>query len=97
MKEVYICEKCGFQSDNYDEVYQCESSHITGYYNFLDPEYNSFVPAQTFKKGDLFSRSIWVQAFAYNKETQKSEAIVARYELIDIDKNMTAKYIEGQS
>ena len=27
MKQIYVCEKCGFQSDDYDKVTKCEQSH----------------------------------------------------------------------
>lgn len=28
MKNVYVCEKCGAQYDQYDEAYACENGHL---------------------------------------------------------------------
>lgn len=27
MKQIYVCEKCGAQYDNYDAAYKCENEH----------------------------------------------------------------------
>lgn len=29
MKQMYVCEKCGKMSDNYDEIAACENRHYT--------------------------------------------------------------------
>lgn len=28
MKQLYVCEKCGAQYDDWDEAYKCENSHV---------------------------------------------------------------------
>ena len=38
MKQVYICEKCGQEFDNWDAAYECENGHITSFSPELEPE-----------------------------------------------------------
>ena len=38
MKQLYICEKCGQQYDNWDAAYACEEGHIQRWNTNLDEE-----------------------------------------------------------
>ena len=38
MKQIYICEKCGKQFEEYEDCYHCETTHITSFSSALEPE-----------------------------------------------------------
>lgn len=66
MKNVYICEKCGFQSDDYEKVRRCEDSHvdlqrdsITGWNWPALSERQAYKPGQRFPDTVLIPITVW--------------------------------------
>ena len=57
MKQIYVCEKCGRQYDNYDDAYACEYSHINIAYS-----QESIYVNPSWKPGDIMPREITLQS-----------------------------------
>lgn len=53
---IYECEKCGMKSETYDEIYECEASHI-GLTSNQMLEYEGLKEKVRFKSGIVSSRS----------------------------------------
>ena len=86
MKQVYVCEKCGKMSDNYDEIQDCENRHWTGCRGYcgIDGLNDTLDSMSEYKEGQeepnivhlVFSRSYW------NGDEWKDEKRCGKYKLI---------------
>ena len=86
MKQMYVCEKCGKMSDNYDEIVKCESMHYAlnrGWYG-VEGLAETLEKMTEYKEGQeepnvihvMFERSYW------NGDEWKEEKRCGKYKLI---------------
>ena len=87
MKNLYVCEKCGAQFEDYDSCFKCEESHINinDYQEIPDT-------APTWKQGSIMPETVVLKsASIWNQETQEYEQKYATYKLL---KMLTRKECE---
>ena len=86
MKQMYVCEKCGKMSENYEEIVKCENMHYTLHRCWCDVQgLNETLDNLTeYKEGQeepnvihvMFERSYW------DGEEWKNEKRCGKYKLI---------------
>ena len=86
MKNLYVCEKCGKQFEDYGEANDCENSHVV--FNEIAGEYrNDYL--QKWDEGQRFPNNIIVGGQYYEPETEKRIAVCGLYKFVKIDKELT--------
>jgi hypothetical protein len=89
MKQIYVCEKCGKQFDDYSEAMRCENSHAGLKHIGWEEE---ITKRQTWANGDRMpSKAILESDERWNNETEKSESFYGEYKLVKI---LTGKELE---
>ena len=74
MKQIYVCEKCGAQFDNWDEAHQCEDGHVDSF--DVDPEWN---PEIAWDEGCAFPKEVVVRSKEWDWRTGKTEYRYFKY------------------
>ena len=73
MKNLYQCDRCGFQSEDYEEVRECENSHAHYYKGMNMEESNA-----TFTQGSILPDTIEIHFNNWNTEGE----IIGKYKKV---------------
>lgn len=77
MKQIYVCEKCGAQFDNWNEAHQCEDGHVDSF--DVDPEWN---PEIAWDEGCAFPKEVVVRSKEWDWRTDKYLYRYFRYKAV---------------
>lgn len=81
MKQIYICEKCGAQYDEYDRAYECECSHVNLQQERIAWGFTELHKRQTWKPGQRFPDKIYIPVEIWDRESQAYRKTVVEYKL----------------
>ena len=78
MKEIYVCEKCGAQFDDFNAAYKCEDSHLLleNVWSDVQPELNK---RAVWANGDAAPASIVMFTERYNRDTGNYDRVFYTY------------------
>jgi len=86
MKNLYKCEKCGFQSENWDAVNECERKHLRLDGRSINDEFENKIE---YDEGRQLPRRFMIHTdipSTWNPETQKSEEGLPFYAVYKLEK-----------
>lgn len=71
MKQLYVCEKCGAQFENWDEANTCENSHLTPYDGYMRELDNR----RTYEKGSVYPDKIAIAFRVWENDAERYQYV----------------------
>lgn len=86
MKNLYVCEKCGKTSENYEDIERCEQMHYVfsnarDYETVIDEKLDAMAEYKE-EQEEPSVIHVWFRRSYWNGETWKEEKRCGKYKLI---------------
>ena len=80
MKQIYICEKCGAQYEDYDQASACENGHVDVYRENMGGGFETELsPRLTWKPGCRYSDRVYMPLSVWDNKSCEYRNVIAVY------------------
>ena len=83
MKQLYICDKCGAQFDNFDDAWNCENGHLNGFDSSMDEELRK---RWRYRPGQVMPERIVMATSKWNYDTNPEGEVIYSFFSYKLDK-----------
>lgn len=91
MKQIYICEKCGAQFEEYDDAYRCERGHINPQDQHVYDFERELEDKLTWRQGQRFPERVFFAVRDWDYATDEERRTIVAYKL---EKELPATEVE---